>query len=203
MTRIRGSGETKRNARTPGDPSPIIPRDGDIESPRKGIGGVPSTYKPEYVEKARKLTAIGATEKQIGDFFGVEVSTLLNWAYSHPEFYSAIKIGRGEFDDNITRSLARRALGYEYDSEKVFLTKDGEIVRVPITVHVPPETTAIIFWLTNRHPDEWKRNRDGPMFLPGRDGEAPTMRIIVENAPEATSGSGDGAAVTISDHRDS
>lgn len=191
---MRGLGGTKRNARPHNSPREFT--DEEIQSSRN-LGGRYSTYLPEYAETARRLIRIGATRQQLAEFIGVSPETLLYWAYQNPEFLAAIKVGREDYDDNITHSLARRALGYDYDSEKVYLTKDGDVVRVPIVVHVPPETTAIIFWLCNRHPDVWKRNRDPVPMLPGS--EAPTMRIQVENSPDVTTSSG-GEAVTIDDH---
>lgn len=192
---MRGLGGTKRNARPHNSPRDFT--DEEIQQAPRGVQGRYSEYDPEYAEIVRKLIRVGATQPQIADFLGVSPTTLLYWAYQNPDFLRAIKVGREDYDDNVTHSLARRALGYDYDSEKVFLTRDGDIVRVPIVVHVPPETTAIIFWLCNRQPDVWKRNRDPVPMLSGS--EAPTMHIQVENSPDVTTGSG-GDAVTIDDH---
>jgi CheY-like chemotaxis protein len=49
-----------------------------------------------------------------------------------------------------------RAVGYSFNSEKIFCNKDGEVTRVPIVEHVPPDVTAQIFWLKNRKPTEWR-----------------------------------------------
>ena len=40
-------------------------------------------------------------------------------------------------------------------SEKIFCNKDGEVTRVPIVEHVPPDVTAQIFLLKNRDPAHW------------------------------------------------
>ena len=39
---------------------------------------------------------------------------------------------------------------------KIFHTKDGKIIKVPYTQHVPPDVTAHIYWLKNRRPDRWR-----------------------------------------------
>jgi hypothetical protein len=49
-----------------------------------------------------------------------------------------------------------RAVGYSFNSEKIFCNKDGEVTRVPIVEHVPPDVTAQIFWLKNRDPAHWR-----------------------------------------------
>ena len=45
--------------------------------------------------------------------------------------------------------------GYTHDAVKIF-QHQGEPVRVPYREHVPPDTTAAIFWLKNRRPEEWR-----------------------------------------------
>jgi hypothetical protein len=32
----------------------------------------------------------------------------------------------------------------------------GQIVRTETREHVPPDTTAMIFWLKNRRPEQWR-----------------------------------------------
>jgi hypothetical protein len=62
----------------------------------------------------------------------------------------SLKVGKEEADARIERSLYRRAVGYSFKSEKIFCNKDGEVTRVPIVEHMPPDVTAQIFWLKNR-----------------------------------------------------
>ena len=49
---------------------------------------------------------------------------------------------REEADARVKRSLYSRAVGYSFNSEKIFCNKDGEVTRVPIVEHVPPDVTA-------------------------------------------------------------
>jgi hypothetical protein len=71
-------------------------------------------------------------------------------------FLEALRAGAAEADERTERSLYERANGYTFDSEKVFMTKEGEIVRAPIKGHVPPDVHAAEFWLKNRRPDRWR-----------------------------------------------
>ena len=104
---------------------------------------------------AEKLCALGATNVDLADFFDVDIRTVERWASTYLEFCRAIKIGKAETDDRVERSLLQRALGYTYDAEKVFMYK-GQIVRAKTREHVPPDTTAMIFWLKNRRPKDWR-----------------------------------------------
>jgi hypothetical protein len=69
---------------------------------------------------------------------------------------SSLKAGKEEADSRVEQSLYQRAVGYSFESEKVFCNKDGEVTRVPIVEHVPPDVTACIFWLKNRDPAHWR-----------------------------------------------
>jgi hypothetical protein len=54
--------------------------------------------------------------------------------------------------------LARSAIasGYNYDAVKIFMPAGAKKpVYAPYREHVPPDTTAAIFWLKNRDPAHW------------------------------------------------
>jgi hypothetical protein len=117
--------------------------------------GRPTDYKPEFSEQAEKLCKLGATDKDLADFFEVSIRTIERWRVQHEDFCRAGKSGKDEADNRVERSLFNRAVGYTFESEKIFNNK-GEIVRAPCLEHVPPDVTAAIFWLKNRRKDEWR-----------------------------------------------
>lgn len=121
--------------------------------------GRPTDYKPEYAEQAKKLCEIGATDIELADFFGVDVSTIYRWKHVHPEFCEAVCVGKDALDARVERSLYQRAVGYTFESEKVF-NYQGEVVRAPIREHVPPDPSAALNWLKNRQPDKWRDKQD-------------------------------------------
>lgn len=122
-------------------------------------GGRPSAFKPEFVEQAKKLCELGATDVEMADFFNVAVSTFYLWKNKQPEFSEALKAGKSAADERVERSLYHKAVGYTFESEKVF-QHQGQIIRAPIREHVPPDTTAMIFWLKNRRADDWREKTE-------------------------------------------
>jgi hypothetical protein len=119
------------------------------------MAGRPTRYKKDFAEQARKLCLLGATDSQLGDFFGVSEQTINTWKSKHPEFLESIKEGKEKADSQIAESLFNRALGYSHESEEIKVV-NGAVVRVPIIKQYPPDTTAAIFWLKNRQKENWR-----------------------------------------------
>jgi hypothetical protein len=126
-------------------------------------------YKRENAAQAKKLYALGATDADVADFFNVSVQTLSTWADTSKEFETVLDKGRTVAHQRVERSLYQRACGYTYTNQKIFFdARTSTVIRVPIEVHVPPNTTAIIHWLKNRDPESWgdrKKNDVNPEFV--------------------------------------
>ncbi len=103
------------------------------------MAGRPTKYKDEYIEQAYKLALLGATDKQMCDYFNVDEKTFNNWKHKHPEFFQSLKKGKEEADFNVVKSLYKKACGDDKNS---------------------PDTTACIFWLKNRQPEKWRDKQD-------------------------------------------
>ncbi len=121
--------------------------------------GRPTKYKAEYVKQAQKACEAGFTDDEVADLFGVSRSTLALWKLNHQEFSDALKTGKDVADERVERSLYHRATGYTFDAVKIF-NHQGAVIEAPYKEHVPPDTTAMIFWLKNRRPAEWRDKRD-------------------------------------------
>jgi len=55
--------------------------------------GRPSRYRDEFPDQARKLCRLGATDKELADFFGVDMATVGRWKLQHTGFREALKEG--------------------------------------------------------------------------------------------------------------
>lgn len=119
-------------------------------------GGRPSKFKPEFVEQARKLAELGATDREIAEFFEVDERTLNRWKADKPEFCQSLRVGKDVADDRVEQALYRRALGYSHDAVKIAVNAQGEVTQVPYVERMPPDTTAAIFWLKNRRKETWR-----------------------------------------------
>lgn len=139
--------------------------------------GRPTEYRVEYIQRAKEMCINGATDAELAHEFDVSVQTLYNWRAKYPEFLDALKIPKQIADERVERSLFERATGYTRESVKIFLNKDGLVVEAPFLEHVPPETTAMIFWLKNRKPEGW-RDRS-----PGESPENPLAIQLVSSIP--------------------
>lgn len=121
--------------------------------------GRPTLYKEEYCEQVRKLCLLGATDKEIADFFNIQESTLNLWKQKYPIFMESIKKGKDIADMNVAEKLYMKAIGYEQEAVKIFQFQ-GEEVIVPYIEKVQPDTTSAIFWLKNRQRDKWRDKQD-------------------------------------------
>lgn len=117
--------------------------------------GRPTKYKEEYNEQVEKLARLGATDKDLADFFDVTEQTINNWKLARDGFFESLKKGKLLADAKVASALYHRALGYEHEEDKIFVD-DGQPVIVPTIKHYPPDTVAGIFWLKNRRPDLWR-----------------------------------------------
>lgn len=117
--------------------------------------GRPSKYNPDFNFQVEKLAKLGATDKEIADFFEVAESTINLWKEEHADFSESIKKGKVLADSNVAQSLYHRAIGYEHPDTDIRVV-DKEIVETPITKYYPPDPTAAIFWLKNRRSKQWR-----------------------------------------------
>lgn len=124
-----------------------------------GKAGRPTDYRPEFAEQAAKLCALGATDYELADFFGVNTATIYRWRNVHEQFCEAVRAGKERSDERVERALFNRSVGYSFESEKVF-QHQGEIIRAPTVEHVPPDPGAAMNWLKNRKPDTWRDKQE-------------------------------------------
>ena len=94
----------------------------------------------------------GLTDEQIAKNIGINRTTLYDWKKKEVNIADALKKGKEVIDFEVENALLKRALGYEYEEE----TYENGILTKKVKKHVAPDTTAQIFWLKNRKPNNWK-----------------------------------------------
>ena len=155
--------------------------------------GRPTAYKPEFCQQAMERCANGATDPELADLFGVSTRTIYRWKAQHIEFCQALKCAKEVADERVERSLYHRAVGYEQEAVKIFMPAGADKpVYAKYTEQIAPDTTAAIFWLKNRKPDEWRDKHE----FSGKDG-APLIPVInLTIGPESARPRQAGPAVT-------
>lgn len=116
-------------------------------------------YDPSRLDEVRNYCLMGATNERLAEFLGVSVSAVSSWLTVHPEFRLAVCRGRELANAAVARSLFRRAVGFRKCEEKVFM-HNGVPVRVNVMKYYPPDTSAAIFWLTNREGADWSLRQE-------------------------------------------
>ena len=116
----------------------------------------------------------GLTDEQIAEKIGCGVRTLYDWKNRFPQISQALKKGKEIVDIQVENALLKRALGYDYQEQRIEKSdKDGTKI-VQTIHHVPADTTAQIFWLKNRRPDKW---RDKPSEKTSEDME---VKVVID-----------------------
>lgn len=123
-----------------------------------------SLWRPEFVEQAKNLCLLGATDADIAGFFGVGLSTLNNWRKKTPELQEAMRSGKMVADGKVAKSLYQRAIGYQQQEIDIRVIA-GKVVQTIFTKKYPPDTASAIFWLKNRQPELWKERRERDMSV--------------------------------------
>lgn len=124
--------------------------------------GRPTEYREEFNEQAEKICNLGATDNEIADFFGVDVSTINRWKIRHPQFCESIKVGKENSDERVKRALYNKATGFKYKEEQAFKIKvdqfEEKVEIVEVERESLPDTQAAFIWLKNRC--GWKDKQD-------------------------------------------
>jgi len=133
-------------------------------------GGRPTRYNKSTPAIVRGLRERGATEREIAEILGISDRTLRQWRALHVEFCAALNVSNEVMVKRARESLYHRAVGYSFQSEKVFQSQ-GKIVRAKTTEHVPPDVTAALKILERLDPATWKERAELKHVGSGENGE--------------------------------
>lgn len=116
--------------------------------------GRPTLYRPEYDAQAMKLCDLGATNKDLAEFFDVSERTIEEWQVRIESFAEASRVGKHHADEKVKASAYKLAKGYSYIEQQAIKVRDkggGERVEiVEVERHVPPNAMMQAKWLAVR-----------------------------------------------------
>lgn len=102
----------------------------------------------------------GLTDEQISKNMSISYSTFREWKKKYSALSAALKKGKTPVDFEVENALLKRAMGFEYEETETIIEevdgKQRERIKKIKKVALP-ETSAIIFWLKNRMPEQWRK----------------------------------------------
>lgn len=128
--------------------------------------------KSKWEDIKDKLTLIegwardGLTNEQIAENLGIGKTTFYKMIKEHSELSEHLKKGKEVIDYEVENALLKRALGYKYEEKTYESIHNKELdiyterLTKRVTKQVAPDTTALIFWLKNRKPKQWRDKVD-------------------------------------------
>ena len=130
------------------------------------------------------MAADGATEAEIAEKLRVAYSTFKGYKHKYTELQEVLLTSKELADLNVEAALYRRAKGYttrEVTRERRLNRKTGEYEMIETKVvekEVPPDTTADMFWLKNRRPDEWREHQSIDVGMPVSEAAEKIQEIL-------------------------
>jgi hypothetical protein len=118
-------------------------------------------YNPKiYPDIVKSLLAKGYVESQIQEIIHISVATFNSWKKKYPEFVKALKEGKQGPIDRTVNTLEKVANGFKETVKKAIVVSDGaqigsHIEMVDIEEYIPPQVSAIRYYLNNRDKDNW------------------------------------------------
>lgn len=140
-----------------------------MEDEKKKIGRPKEDLYEKYV--AGKEDALiehcenGADLRGLAEFLGCGLTTVKTIKKEYPKFQELVSEANKVADEMVESCLYKRAIGY--DAEETIteerVSEDGSAQTTyvrKVKKHIPPDTTAQIFWLKNRMKDKWRDQQD-------------------------------------------
>ena len=115
--------------------------------------------EPEGLLKIEGWARDGLTDEQIAQNMGITPKTLYRWKEEYCQICQSLKKGKEVVDRAVENALLKRALGCTVTEKTTMYDENGEKTSERVVEKdIPPDTTAQIFWLKNRKPQEWRQN---------------------------------------------
>lgn len=129
-----------------------------------------SKFNKKIVEQICQLISSDSyTVDEICQRVGISRSAFFRWRRENNTFDTLIKSAKETFDAVMVaeakKSLRKKITGFDVEETRVVLGKakegDKPIIKEKIVIkkHIVPDTTALIFFLSNKLPDEFKNRQ--------------------------------------------
>lgn len=90
------------------------------------------------------------------DYVGISKTAWWGWYRESEDLRKAIAVSKEVADLTVEEALYKRAVGYNY-TEQTYELVEGELLLVrEVHKHVSPDVKAILHWLYNRMPGQWR-----------------------------------------------
>lgn len=105
----------------------------------------------------------GLTDEQIAKNMGISRGTIYDWKKNHSDISNALKRGKEVVDREVENALEKAAVGYWVEETKTYIEEVDGRKKKKIEKNkkwIPANTTAQIYWLKNRKPEQWRDKRE-------------------------------------------
>lgn len=129
----------------------------------KNKGGRPSLYDTVWQHRLIEVEGWakdGLTNEQIAYNMGINITTFYRWQTNYEEFRESLKESKEIADRHVENALYMKATGYRERVNKIKILNDGTPIPYVEEVLYAPDSTAMIFWLKNRKPAEWRDKKE-------------------------------------------
>ena len=111
------------------------------------------------LEEVYGLALLGLKDREIAEnHLHVPYEVFGNWVLEEKSLREILYMGREGADQKVAVALYQRCCGYSHPEIDIKVV-NGEVVQTEIMKHYPPDTSAIKFWLINRHGGRWNDMR--------------------------------------------
>jgi len=116
-------------------------------------------YVKPRLKEIKFWAEAGASQEEIAEKLKVAYSTFRKYRTEHPELEEALEIGDAAAVEEVEAALFRAATGQTVQIKKAIKVKraDGseQIEEAVEETYIPPNPTAITFYLKNKRPKIW------------------------------------------------
>lgn len=90
------------------------------------------------------------------EYIGISKTAWWGWYKQSEDLRKAVAVSKDVANMTVEEALYKKAIGYDYWEEVWELVEGQVILTRKYKRHVPPDTKAILHWLFNRLPTQWR-----------------------------------------------